>query len=284
MYPSTRTLDTLEIARIGLDRSPTLIPPTRPGTAEYVVLYAPQAAVTVRRRDTANTLAPGDFLVAPNEPMVAAGADASAALLALRVPDETAGMYSQSFKSAIGNVVTQRDGTACLVAHLLDGIAAQPDGYVFERAERLAQHVVGLLGLMCQAVEPDSSAGSRASMLRLAQEHIESHLGDLDLTPDTIAVAQNVSTRTLHRLFEVEGTTIGGWIRNRRLENSRLELGDPRFEVYSVSAIGARWGLWDAAHFSRLFKARYGMGPRAYRMSQLRRLGAQTRTASQQPA
>ena len=32
-----------------------------------------------------------------------------------------------------------------------------------------------------------------------------------------------------------------------------------------MSGIGARWGLWDAAHFSRLFKATYGISPRAYR-------------------
>jgi AraC-like DNA-binding protein len=35
-----------------------------------------------------------------------------------------------------------------------------------------------------------------------------------------------------------------------------------------VAAVGARWGYPDPAHFSRLFKATYGMGPRDYRASQ----------------
>jgi AraC-like DNA-binding protein len=37
----------------------------------------------------------------------------------------------------------------------------------------------------------------------------------------------------------------------------------------SVSAIGARWALWDAAHFSRLFKSTFGASPRAYRQAAL---------------
>ncbi|WP_082593086.1 helix-turn-helix domain-containing protein [Phycicoccus sp. Soil803] len=32
-----------------------------------------------------------------------------------------------------------------------------------------------------------------------------------------------------------------------------------------MGAIAARWGFWDAAHFSRAFKAEYGCSPRAYR-------------------
>jgi len=34
-----------------------------------------------------------------------------------------------------------------------------------------------------------------------------------------------------------------------------------------VAAVGARWGYPDPAHFSRLFKAAYGVGPRDYRAS-----------------
>jgi AraC-like DNA-binding protein len=32
-----------------------------------------------------------------------------------------------------------------------------------------------------------------------------------------------------------------------------------------VSVLATRWGLTDAAHFSRVFKTEYGMSPRAFR-------------------
>jgi AraC-like DNA-binding protein len=34
-----------------------------------------------------------------------------------------------------------------------------------------------------------------------------------------------------------------------------------------VAAVGARWGYPDPAHFSRLFKASFGLSPRDYRAS-----------------
>jgi AraC-like DNA-binding protein len=34
-----------------------------------------------------------------------------------------------------------------------------------------------------------------------------------------------------------------------------------------VSAIAARWGLIDAAHFGRLFRAAYGLPPAEYRLT-----------------
>ena len=69
------------------------------------------------------------------------------------------------------------------------------------------------------------------------------------------------------KLFESEHCTITGWIRARRLERCRLDLVDPKLGALPVSAVAARWGLLDASHFARLFKAAYGHSPREYRLA-----------------
>ena len=120
---------------------------------------------------------------------------------------------------------------------------------------------------MCAESAPTAIGSMRTRTLERAKEYIEQNLGDMDLTPDRVALAQNVSTRTLHRLFEADGHTISGWIRLRRLEHCRMDLTDRASGELSISRIGARWGLYDAAHFSRLFKSSYGVSPRAYRLS-----------------
>jgi len=196
-------------------------------------------------------------------------------LIIVRIPESAAGTHAQALRAAAGNVLAAEQGSAGLVAHLLRGLTAEGVGAT-EHPIRLAQHVVGLIGLMCLDAGDDES-GWRSTMLREAVDYIEDHLGELDLTPDRIAAAQNISTRTLHRLFEREGMTLGAWIRTRRLENCRTELADPAHLGTSVSAIGARWGLWDAAHFSRLFKTTFGASPRAYRQTALE--GRQASTA-----
>ncbi|MEU1622891.1 helix-turn-helix domain-containing protein [Streptomyces sp. NPDC005722] len=97
-------------------------------------------------------------------------------------------------------------------------------------------------------------------MLRI-RGFIEQHLADPGLTPATVAAAHNISTRQLHRLFQAQNMAVAGWIRRRRLENCRRDLADPRYGQHTVQVVAARWGFTDKAHFSRLFRATYGMPP-----------------------
>ncbi len=85
--------------------------------------------------------------------------------------------------------------------------------------------------------------------------------------PASIAQAHYISTGHLYTIFSSEGETVSAWIRERRLAHVRRDLVDPVPADRPVSAIAAHWGLTDAAHFSRVFKAEYGQSPSAYRAS-----------------
>jgi AraC-like DNA-binding protein len=124
--------------------------------------------------------------------------------------------------------------------------------------------VTALAAQLGERVPPET--GRRALLLRV-HAYIEQHLGDPGLTPPSIAAAQYISVRYLHRLFETEQTTVADWIRRRRLERCRRDLLDPGLASRPVSAIAARWGLTSPAHFSRAFRAAYGMPPAEYRLS-----------------
>lgn len=103
------------------------------------------------------------------------------------------------------------------------------------------------------------------SLAREVREYILEHLADPDLTPSSIAQAHYISPRHLYTIFSAEEQTVSVWVRSRRLEHIRRDLADPLFADRPVSWVAARWGLHDAAHFSRLFKAEFGESPTAYR-------------------
>lgn len=137
---------------------------------------------------------------------------------------------------------------------------------------RLAHHVVDVVGtlvadLLGQAREEvEVPAGTTGDLQREAvRAYVEDHLADPDLGPASIAAAHFMSVRSLHLLFEGTGQTVAALVRARRLERCRAELAASSLSGRPVAVIGARWGFADPAHFSRAFRARYGMTPGQFR-------------------
>jgi AraC-like DNA-binding protein len=160
-------------------------------------------------------------------------------------------------------------GTGALVSTLARQVAGTLDDYDAAERVRLGTAIVDLLTVALAArldrgrsVQPDTY--QRALLLRV-HAFIEQRLGDPRLSPATVAAAHHISVRYLYKLFEQEQASVAGWIRQRRLERCRHDLLDPAQRSRPVSAIAARWGMLNAAHFSRSFRAAYGVPPVEYR-------------------
>jgi AraC-like DNA-binding protein len=167
--------------------------------------------------------------------------------------------------------ISGRDGLGAPISALARHVVRHLDDYAPTDGARLAAALMDLL-IVALAERLDRgpsvpAATRRRALLASAQAFIERRLGDPELTPGVIAAENHVSLRYLHKLFESQETTVAGWIRQRRLERCRRDLRDPALSHWPVSAIAARWGLVDAAHFSRMFRAAYGVPPAEYRLA-----------------
>ncbi|MEV4515414.1 helix-turn-helix domain-containing protein [Dactylosporangium sp. NPDC049525] len=94
---------------------------------------------------------------------------------------------------------------------------------------------------------------------------MHAHLADPALSPTTVAARLHISVRYLHRVLQRDGIRFGDWVRHRRLEGTRRSLADPAFATSTVGAVARRWGFTDPTHFSKAFRAAYGMTPREWR-------------------
>lgn len=114
---------------------------------------------------------------------------------------------------------------------------------------------------------PARQATSRATQLIRIKQFIAARLKDPSLTPKLIAATHAITVRYLQMLFESQGVSPNKYIMEQRLERAKQDLANPGMRHKSISEICFAWAFSDTAHFSRSFKAKFGMSPREFRNS-----------------
>lgn len=92
---------------------------------------------------------------------------------------------------------------------------------------------------------------------------IRENLSDPDLSIERLSSALDCTKRYLHMSFADEGTTINGYIWQKRLEKCREELEFGPRSGKTLTEIAFSWGFSSSSHFTHLFKKRYGFPPSA---------------------
>ncbi|MFD9859007.1 helix-turn-helix domain-containing protein [Streptomyces alboflavus] len=114
------------------------------------------------------------------------------------------------------------------------------------------------------ALPPESH---QQALLARVQSFIHHHLGDPELSPQAVADAHHISLRHLQQVLAAAGTAPAALIRRKRLQQCHRALMDPRQSGRTIRTIAARWGFASQAHFTRLFRAAYGVPPGEFRAS-----------------
>jgi AraC-like DNA-binding protein len=250
-------------------RTPGLI--RRDSPELYRVALAMSGHACLLQDGRAVRLGPGEFTIYDFTRPYELAYDSGVQLAVFSFPREMLALPADLVARLTAVAVSPDGATGALAAPLLRRVALDMDSYRPASAARLSTVVMNLL--TTAVAEHADRAGSlpvesreQALVLRI-HAFIEQHLGDADLAPGHVAAAHYISVRYLYRLFEAQGTTVAAWIRHRRLERCRADLADPALRAAPVSAVGARWGLPDSAHFSRLFRRTYGLPPAEYRQA-----------------
>jgi AraC-like DNA-binding protein len=94
---------------------------------------------------------------------------------------------------------------------------------------------------------------------------IDRQLANPDLSCELIAAHHGICERYLRKLFEGSSQSVSELIWKRRLDQARRDLVDPLLSHIGIQSIAYEVGFKNPAHFSRAFKARFGVTPREYR-------------------
>jgi len=240
------------------------------GAAEPYLLLGMHTSglATLVRRGTAQVCRPDDLFVCDGAEPFALHESEDFALHLVRIPRHALALTDRQSRLLSGRAPIADGFVAPLLGAMLRELVGALPEYSPQTALHVANSVAELVALLAdEDVDPgpqDRGEDRQALILRL-RAHVYTHLWDRGLTPATVAAAQHISLRYLHKLFEGQDSTISRWIRHRRLEEARRELARPGRNDTTVSAVARRWGFASASHFSRCFRAAYGMSPSDWR-------------------
>ncbi len=225
----------------------------------------------VHQNDRFGVLTPGTITTVDSSSLYTLEAREPFELVIFAVPMTLLGSYADTLRRTTATVRESGIGVASLIASFLDRLSEQlVDGSVAGCQGPLAETVLALLRALALEGAGDNVVAPAPLLLDL-KYYIERHVADPGLSPATIAAAHFISTRYLHKLFRHEEHSVSETIRYARLERCRRDLGDPALAGQTIASIAGRWGMRDAAHFSRLFRDAYGCSPREHRASELMR-------------
>ena len=95
--------------------------------------------------------------------------------------------------------------------------------------------------------------------------YINQHFANPDLNAPMVADACGISLRYLCHILRKSCLSFSQLVWDRRLGTAQDWLREEKMRHHAISEIGYLAGFKSSAHFSRMFKARYGIGPRDYR-------------------
>ena len=88
------------------------------------------------------------------------------------------------------------------------------------------------------------------------------------LNAKMVSGACNISLRYLCHILKNNDLSFSGLVWDMRMDTAHKWLKDEKMRHYSICEIAYLVGFKSSAHFSRMFKSRYGVSPRAFRAMQ----------------
>jgi AraC-like DNA-binding protein len=160
-----------------------------------------------------------------------------------------------------GTVLDGRSGIGAVLRSQIESLALQLDALETDDLAAVRRATFELLTAALSSRIDHSPRSLSRQHLQRVKDYVLDHLQDEDLSPTTIARAHHISPRYLHLLFAQTSQSVSAYIREERLLRCRESLGNAAYRERSVAEIAYQWGFNDPAHFSRVYKQRFGETP-----------------------
>lgn len=235
------------------------------GNDDFIFVMATRGEAVISQRNREAMLAPNDaWLIRSDEPS-STEVQSLSRFVSLAIPVATLAPLISNIDTALMPI---NPGNSTAVRLLVGYLGSLRDDLALADPQMhhlISTHVRDLVALAVgatrDAAEMAQSRGVRAARLRAIKAYVEAHLGQQDLSAETVALSHGISARYVRMLFESESASFSEFVLGQRLAYASRILGDPKFVDRTISAIAYESGFGDLSYFNRAFRRRFGMTP-----------------------
>jgi AraC-like DNA-binding protein len=194
--------------------------------------------------------------------------DDSFSQMVFQIPRKLLHQRVGSFDSLTATTFSGERPLERLACEFLLGMSKTIDEIDSATATRLLDQALDLVAMaFADRMQQHSSDLSfhRSALLYRLKNYILTHLRDPELSVPRAAAAIGISPRYASDLMASEQTSFRSYVQMQRLERCKRDLSDPAHMARHISDIAFGWGFNDLAHFSRIFKQKFGASPREWR-------------------
>jgi len=211
------------------------------------------------------TLSPGSLMVFPLRDAIASHFADSTHHLFIACPASALAEQCPEWMTLARTPLDQSRAPVRMLLDLTQSILRHSEGLGAHCRSAGGNLLVNLLASSLAATEEGEASQStrmQAFHRQRIRNHVLTHLCDPHLDATSIADGVRLSLRYVHRLFASEPLHLMQWVLEQRLARCHEALRANGTTTVSISQIAYRWGFNDAAHFSRVFRNRFGLSPR----------------------
>ena len=237
----------------------------------FIVSVQTSGSSTIRQMGREVTLKPGDFTIYDSTMPYHLHFESRLSQLVVKIPRERMKTYMQSPETMTAVHVKGGKGLAQITTSFASTLFDETAELDTHAQTQVADTFVSLLtsSLRETTTQIQRAPLNRETQLLRIKQYIAQNLREPEISLAHIAKEHQISERYLHQLFELETISPSRYIWNERLKATYTDLSNPLLAHHSISKICFSWGFNDSGHFSRAFKNKYNISPRAFRNTAL---------------
>jgi AraC-like DNA-binding protein len=166
-----------------------------------------------------------------------------------------------------GRAFPASSGELALTDRILELVFEQDDQIDQDMAEQLVQALLTGISKTITRLSGNPPARETICDKRIGDitRYINQNFANPDLNARMVADSCGISLRYLCHVLKKSALSFSNLIWDKRMTTAHDWLGDEKMQHYAISEIAYLAGFKSSAHFSRMFKSRYGLAPREYR-------------------